>query len=919
MKTLVFSFLLLFPSVLFAQKGLSQLPPLNGYSSLDLRGQSGIAVDDTGRIWMSYSGFFLTTFKYIPSTIGLLTFGSDSTWKKIRLDSLGGPQTTYLSCIQFKDHAIWLGSDKGLIRKKGNQFTIFKVPQPNLPGDTVNHFCLKGNLYYLAMQNGLHVKLNNIPGNIWLSYDTTNSSLPTNHIYAVDVQADGICWLGTDKGVVRFDPFKNESRIFNKNNSEFRTDTILSIKVLPNGDVWAGTRFINNNIYDGYSNLIYKEQLPGLFKLSDNKFVNLVNLIGICDYSLIPIKDFNKIFNEGNKVCFAGCTIVFGAINFFAFFETDGISLIKKPLKLYSGACDINLIARNGNKYYLSGNRISPTVGLLNMDQYIEDSSYYNYTHSGDTTSNPDYAENVSILEINNISAPIRLKGDLFAKDYTKENTLSGEKGNCKSIAFVGALWMGGIADGNLYMAAGTYRQRGIDYAVGPLKILNAGITNESKLKYRQAWKLNESTIEDFKMNFNKPGYIIPTEILSWPAHGDSVNGFAPNLSPFADVNHNGRYEPQLGDYPLIKGQQEVYWIFNDQATIHGESNGTPLGMEIHGSAYAFVCDQITSSDSNKAINNTTFYHYKIINRNNRTYHNFRVGFWIDSDIGYYADDRVGSNPKEDYAFWYNGDTLDETVHGYGNKLPATALVMLKGMKDSLDFNLKASGIITYNNDWSVTGDPQRPEQYYNYICNRWKDGLPITYGGYGRGGNDSTNVFMFPGNNDQLNRAEWTEENSIIPKGDRRVMINTQGITLKPGEEQEVEYAIVYTPTNSCQKDLILNELHKDVMKVKSWYANDNFPSCSRYPLGQADKDKSAVILELLFYPNPVSQILTVEFTNAKPITALSVYALNGMLISNTKGSNLKKLDLSILSPGLYFLKVESKDGVYVRKIIKE
>ncbi len=526
--------------------------------------------------------------------------------------------------------------------------------------------------------------------------------------------------------------------------------------------------------------------------------------------------------------------------------------------------------------------------------------------------------EIISELNINNMSAPVRIKGDLFNKYFDLRSTLKGNKATGKSIAYAGGIWIGGVENNQLHLAAATYRQNGIDYGNGPLTIASAVVTQASKDQFNHTWKVEERTIDDFKLNYNKPGYTIPMEILTWPAHGDSINGFASQLAPFVDMNLNGIYEPMLGDYPQIKGQQQLFWIFNDNSAMHTESEGLPLGVEVHASAYGYVCDQTSGSDPNKAINNSTFYSYKIINRSNKTYDNFRVAFWIDSDIGYYGDDRMGSNPTEDYAYWYNGDTLDESPDGFGTMLPAAALLMLKNVKDANGIELKGATIATYYNDFSADkGNPSRPEQYNNYMSGKWRDGRALTYGGSGHGGTDSTDVSVFPGKNDRLNRTEWTEENSGIPVGDRRLLVASKPTTLKPGEAQEVEFAIVYTPTSSYDKDYILGELHKDVMKVKGWYAANNFPACSSVPLG-LNTTPDAKVQQLEAYPNPVSQQLHLQMSDAQPIISISVYSLNGQLMPSDQKTGVSTVDMSNYAPGLYFIKVQTGNGVFVKKVVK-
>ena len=46
------------------------------------------------------------------------------------------------------------------------------------------------------------------------------------------------------------------------------------------------------------------------------------------------------------------------------------------------------------------------------------------------------------------------------------------------------------------------------------------------------------------------PDYVTPHGILEWPAHGDVDLGLDYQLAPFADLNGNMIYEPELGEYP---------------------------------------------------------------------------------------------------------------------------------------------------------------------------------------------------------------------------------------------------------------------------------------------------------------------------------------------------------------------------------
>src|SRR5690606_31361632 len=127
---------------------------------------------------------------------------------------------------------------------------------------------------------------------------------------------------------------------------------------------------------------------------------------------------------------------------------------------------------------------------------------------------------------------------------------------------------------------------------------------------YSKVWKISKAEIEQHRQTYFLNNYIMPWAIEHWPAHGDTSRGEAFQLAPFADNNGNGIYEPHLGEYPLIVGDEAVFFMMNDARYPLRNSSGVPLNIEVHGMLYAF------EGDNNKDLNNTLFLNYKIINRN---------------------------------------------------------------------------------------------------------------------------------------------------------------------------------------------------------------------------------------------------------------------------------------------------------------
>jgi len=74
--------------------------------------------------------------------------------------------------------------------------------------------------------------------------------------------------------------------------------------------------------------------------------------------------------------------------------------------------------------------------------------------------------------------------------------------------------------------------------------------------------------------------------------------------------------------------------------------------------------------------------------------------------------------------------------------------------------------------------------------------------------------------------------------------------------------------------------------------------------------------------YPQPADNKLTVKFYNNENTVDLFLYDISGkQLISKNENitNGLVEIDLNNIAPGVYFLKVSSRNKTEVRKIIKE
>ena len=424
-------------------------------------------------------------------------------------------------------------------------------------------------------------------------------------------------------------------------------------------------------------------------------------------------------------------------------------------------------------------------------------------------------------LDVNNVRALILGGGDMWWNLADAQYEIP--KGGNKHSMFAGALWIGGVDDGGqLKVAAMTYRQSGNDFWPGPLNISNATISADECNKWDKHFKLERSDVEEYVARFaTDPTYVIPTSILDWPAHGDPAQGQDEFLAPFFDVNGNGLYEPYDGDYPdynitgtnddaKLFGDQTLFWIFNDKGNIHTESEAEPLGLEIHAQAFGFAADN--------EVNDMTFYNYKIINRSTLPLNQTYFGQWVDADLGYYLDDYVGCDVGLGLGYCYNGDAEDEGAVGYGFNPPAIGVDFFQGpiadagdgidndrdgVVDEAGEQIIMSKFVYYNNDFTVTGNPEGGTDIYNYLRGIWKDNVPMTYGGDGHGGGSGTTTdpcnFMFPGTSDaSFPGQEWTEVTAGNVPADRRFLQSAGPFTLEPGAVNTITTGVVWARAKS-------------------------------------------------------------------------------------------------------------------------
>jgi len=553
-------------------------------------------------------------------------------------------------------------------------------------------------------------------------------------------------------------------------------------------------------------------------------------------------------------------------------------------------------------------------------------------------------------LSANNIKARFNAGGQLFW-DFNGTPTFEVPKGSGRNTLFSGTLWVGGKdANGQLHVAGELYHGKGFDYFPGP--VMDSAFYSQESEKWNRVWRIKKSDIDNHMAHCFDPGYIPSQALINWPGNGDTALGQAPILAPFKDWNNDGIYDPFAGDFPLIKGDETVLFIFNDDRKPHTESEGNKLRIEVHAMAYSFDCN------ADSALWNTVFLNYKIFNRSASTYDSSFIGLYIDVALGGPDDDFIASDVTRGAFYAYNGDSIDQgyvNPLGYGANPPAQSIVFLSGAKmddDGTDnpAGLCDEGLNGFNFGNGITDDehhgmsgfiipngiggfgsltiPDTAADYYNYLRGFWKDGVHLKYWGNGHPSAGATGPacnFMFPGDSDPCDWGTdgvavahppyWNETQAGNIPYDRRGIGSTGPFTFTPAEIQEIDVAFVYGRDFTDPDELAaITVMNQRIDSIRSYFRKDHTP-CGSSISGIDDRHKQH--LQFNIYPNPANDYITVE-TNIR--SEIEIINFQGQLIKRIYANGDKtNIDISDLSRGMYFVKLQTEKKIGVLKFIKQ
>ncbi len=369
-----------------------------------------------------------------------------------------------------------------------------------------------------------------------------------------------------------------------------------------------------------------------------------------------------------------------------------------------------------------------------------------------------------AVFQANRIGALYLPQGEKFIDlEYNEYFKVPYTSEHSASTIFACAPWISGYINGEVRAACQKYLSvTGQDFNTGPLNP-DAQIPVDLCGKFDHVWEISNENIFSHIADYETDHFIDDTipSVFGWPAQGNKYflrfNGFELPIehkggwAEFEDLNQNGNYDPDQGEYPIVKlkGHSyipvEIMWmVFNDKG-IHELTASNPLGIEIQLTVFGFNCLD------NEVLNNALFNTYKVINQNAVAIDSLFFGLFTDYDLGCSEDDYMGCDSSRNTEFVYNKKALDGFSNGdcstgqatYGEFPPVQSMTYLSHPLHSFIFEDRTLHP-------SVQG-------YFNFLNGLWEDGTPIIKHGDGYHQDTLYPVTRYLYNGDPRDSSQWS------------------------------------------------------------------------------------------------------------------------------------------------------------------
>lgn len=540
------------------------------------------------------------------------------------------------------------------------------------------------------------------------------------------------------------------------------------------------------------------------------------------------------------------------------------------------------------------------------------------------------------------------------------------------AVIYTADFWLSGKVDTSFFNGAVLFENPLTSSSMqwGPV-MTDTLLYQTTTTQFNRQWKVTRDEIYWHQTNFTQSGYVVPQPIAEWPGNAPAGASDGNVLAPYYDYNGDNFYNPADGDFPLIKGDEAIFLVRNFDK--YYSPNEARMKVEEQLLLYIFNC----SPDS--ALQRTLFLDVKMINHDTTDIMEMYAGVWTDFDIGFSADDFIGTDVKHGLVCGFNGDNIDEPGNGqagYGIHIPACGTMILSGANadyDGIDNPLTASisdcidssgipyaslgrgygdGIIDneklgmtnslyfYRNDQTpgpAQSEPADAISFYRYLSSTWLDGTPVYYGGTGHQSSAGAQLngltpakYMYPGNTDPLlfgtagipvgNPSTWTEADEGNTPADRRMICSSGPFTLSAGETDYFSAAFVTGRdyiNNGAMPGIPVMQRYADT--IRYYFEHDTVPCYNSFTVGVNSPLPQQLFDQLVIYPNPAADVVRLVLDNQNPNSKIELFTVQGkLLMTQVVNSDTEYLNVSSLPDGIYFVRIINIDQTQlIQKLI--
>lgn len=437
--------------------------------------------------------------------------------------------------------------------------------------------------------------------------------------------------------------------------------------------------------------------------------------------------------------------------------------------------------------------------------------------------SQPCTPQSFTTIENQFLKCHVTNMGDLWAQptlnggglEYPKRTPTEIANGvKAKSPIFSGAIWLSTINNGIVKLSGIRYRNP-IDKAhffPGPIRLIDGTVHSQSCTIFDKVWAVKKQDIQNHIQLWSKsngPMSSVHSSIKDWPARGNKQYTTIPiedDLAPFVDVNNNGIYDPEYGDYPKIKGDEAHFAVVNDVSTNRSDA----IGIEMHILTYLY------DSPLFNGLGSSIFHNCKVIKKTTGNANDLIMSLYVDCDLGNYNDDYVGCDTLSNTAFTYNADDYDEniTVPGYLENSPIVSVSFINRKMNAFSYFINGMG--------GTVNDPVTLNSVRNFMEGKTNNGGTFTVSPDGVTPGYPVTRYLFFGNPSDSNA--WSMKSSNFIPRDLRYIMSSDKTLLEYNKPQSLDF-VTYLHSFKPYKfpPNVRDSVIPEIEKVKNYAGSEN------------------------------------------------------------------------------------------------